>query len=348
VLPTSSSPNISRTTDVVVVGAGVLGLCVAAELTRRGHEVVVVDPGGLNASAVAAGMIAPALESAVENEPLERAELLRRAAALWPEFAEATGVELHENGAVWMGAGVEEIEERLVRLGFETRREGGRLIIAGERRVEAEAALLALADYLKTDPVVSEARGVERLADGWRVHLADGEIEAASVVIATGAAPALAGLPQDVADAIRAIQPIGGLVGKTRALFDPGVIRGRGAYAATGPAGTVIGATMDFDQRTAEPDPERGRALLDALSVYSGLATPAADVEWRAGVRGAVPDGLPLAGAVRERGLFFALAPRRNGWLLGPLVGRTVADAIEGATPQPDAAALDPLRASTP
>ena len=47
--------------DILVVGAGVLGLCTAAELARRGHAVTVVDPGGLNASAVAAGMIAPAM-----------------------------------------------------------------------------------------------------------------------------------------------------------------------------------------------------------------------------------------------------------------------------------------------
>ncbi len=48
------------------------------------------------------------------------------------------------------------------------------------------------------------------------------------------------------------------------------------------------------------------------------------------GVRGATADGLPMAGPRGEPGLHLALAPRRNGWLLGPLVGRVVADGIEG------------------
>ena len=69
------------------------------------------------------------------------------------------------------------------------------------------------------------------------------------------------------------------------------------------------------------------------------------DIDWRAGVRGATADGLPMAGAAPgEDGLFMALAPRRNGWLLGPLVGAVVADAIEGRAASMEARALDPGR----
>ena len=64
----------------------------------------------------------------------------------------------------------------------------------------------------------------------------------------------------------------------------------------------------------------------------------------RVGVRGATADGLPLAGPAGSAGLHLALAPRRNGWLMGPLVARIVADGIEGRAPIADAAALDPLR----
>jgi glycine oxidase len=44
-----------------------------------------------------------------------------------------------------------------------------------------------------------------------------------------------------------------------------------------------------------------------------------------------------------------ALAPRRNGWLLGPLVSAVIADAIdaggiEGRAASPHARALDPGR----
>jgi glycine oxidase len=62
-----------------------------------------------------------------------------------------------------------------------------------------------------------------------------------------------------------------------------------------------------------------------------------------AATRGATPDGLPLVGPVAP-GLAVALAPRRNGWLLAPLVGRLIAAYAAGADPGPHAAALDPLR----
>ena len=39
--------------DAVVIGAGVFGLCAALELQRRGRSVMVIDPGGENASSVA-------------------------------------------------------------------------------------------------------------------------------------------------------------------------------------------------------------------------------------------------------------------------------------------------------
>jgi glycine oxidase len=344
VSPPSTTTVESRRVEVLVIGAGVLGLCVAAELTLRGHEVLVVDPGGVNASAVAAGMIAPALESAIEQETPERAALLRRAAALWPAFAAATGVRLYEDGAVWRGAGIDEIADSVVMLGFGARRDGDVLHIDGEFRVEAEAALGVLAKVPATPPLRAGARSLRRDGDLWRVSLDHGEITARSVVLATGAATPLAGLPASVAARIAGIRPIGGLIGRTSAAFGPGVVRGRGAYAATGPDGTTIGATMDFDERTPVADAARGEALLNALAGFSGVQVAGDQVEWRAGVRGATADGLPLAGATEVPGLYLALAPRRNGWLLGPLVGKATADAVEGATPGPDAAALDPLR----
>ena len=64
----------------------------------------------------------------------------------------------------------------------------------------------------------------------------------------------------------------------------------------------------------------------------------------RVGIRGATAVGLPLAGPSGHPGLHLALAPRRNGWLMGPLVAGITADGIEGGPPVADAAALDPLR----
>ena len=65
--------------DILIIGAGVLGLATAAELSRRGRAVTVVDPGDPNASSVAAGMFAPAFESAAETVTPEPAAFLRGA-----------------------------------------------------------------------------------------------------------------------------------------------------------------------------------------------------------------------------------------------------------------------------
>ncbi|HEY8489273.1 MAG TPA: FAD-dependent oxidoreductase, partial [Thermaerobacter sp.] len=58
--------------DVVVVGAGLIGLATAFELARQGARVAVVEAGrpGSGASTVAAGMLAPGHEA--KADPLLR------------------------------------------------------------------------------------------------------------------------------------------------------------------------------------------------------------------------------------------------------------------------------------
>ncbi|MBL7660408.1 FAD-dependent oxidoreductase, partial [Escherichia coli] len=87
-------------------------------------------------------------------------------------------------------------------------------------------------------------------------------------------------------------------------------------------------------------DVTTGERLTDAAWRVLGQPPELLEIEWRAGVRGASADGLPMAGPAPDgEGLFFALAPRRNGWLLGPLVAAVVADAVEGRTPSQEARA---------
>ena len=119
-------------------------------------------------------------------------------------------------------------------------------------------------------------------------------------------------------------------------------MRGEGGYVAPTADGSLIGATMEPGRTDLEPDLVRGVALAQACLVMLGVDTPPLD--WRVGIRGATPDGLPRAGPAGAPGLHLAVGPRRNGWMLGPLVARIVADGIEGRTIGPHAAALDPLR----
>jgi glycine oxidase len=328
---------------VIVIGAGALGLCTAAELGERGHAVTVIDPGGLNASAIAAGMIAPALESLLEDVPPERAALLRRARDLWPAFAETHGLRLHRDGADWRGPDAAMAITRLEALGFAVAHARGGLTTSDDWRIEVSAALKALARAVGVTVTRGRVARLSGDARRWRIEGDDGRVWfSPTVVLATGAEPVIAGLPDPIVALVAAITPIRGQLTAVDTTAPPRVVRGEGVYAVPGEGGVVVGATMEPGRRDLVPDPAEA-----ARQVAAGLAllgqTGAAGLT-RVGVRGASPDGLPLAGPAGEPGLHMALAPRRNGWLLGPLVARIVADGIEGGAPHLDAAALDPLR----
>lgn len=66
---------LRETTDIVVIGAGVIGLAIALELVDRGKEVVLVDPGepGMGASYGNAGTIAGYATSPVGTPEVLRA-----------------------------------------------------------------------------------------------------------------------------------------------------------------------------------------------------------------------------------------------------------------------------------
>ena len=329
--------------DVIVIGAGVLGLCTAAELAARGHAVTVVDPGGPNASSAAAGMIAPALECLLDEAGPERAALLLRARDLWPDFADRHGLTLHQDGAEWRGPGAAAAIADLRAFGFSAEAVPGGLFTPDDWRVEVGPALRTLAHA----PGVALVRGaVARLAAAtgrWRLETADGRVWfPATVVLATGAAAPPPGLPEAVASRVSAIEPWRGQLTPVTGPGPAHTLRTPGLYVVPAPGGWVVGATMEHGRRDLEADAAVSGQHLAAGQALSGLeGTPG---EPRIGVRGGTADRLPLAGPSGEPGLHLALAPLRNGWLLGPLVAAVVADGIEGRTPAADAAALDPLR----
>src|SRR5919201_2769067 len=84
----------SRSHDLVVVGAGVIGLAIAWRATRRGLRPLVLEAGepADGATGVAAGMLAPVTEADFGEERLLEANLA--SARVYPEFVaehEASG-----------------------------------------------------------------------------------------------------------------------------------------------------------------------------------------------------------------------------------------------------------------
>ena len=217
---------------------------------------------------------------------------------------------------------------------------------------EAGASLVQARQLQQSDPaqalqamrervriVSGEVETMRREDRRWAVGCRGHDAAAKVVVLATGAEPAPTGTPRATARLIEAIQPIRGQIGVAAGYLVDHVVRGPGAYVAPMGPGAVVGATMEPGRRDTAPDAAAGERLLQAAWRVLNRTPGTLEVEWRAGVRGASSDGLPLAGAAPGGpGLFMALAPRRNGWLLGPLAGSAVADWIEGRAPSPDAA----------
>jgi glycine oxidase len=324
--------------DVIVIGAGALGSAVAAELSLRGRRVLVVAPDETSASAKAAGMIAPAFESVLDAPMAQHADLLRAGRDLWPEFSAATGVRLHREGAEWRGPDTTTIAAQLTGLGFGAEMRDGAVYTADDWRIEPGQALAALAEGVerRDDRLV----GLTSDAGRWEVATEAGErLQATAIVLATGWAAPDCGL------ALPPIRPIKGQAVRLEGPAPDRVVRGEGVYVAPAPGGAIVGATMGEGQGDLGVDPGVTDALLARARAICLELAEATVGQAYAGVRGASPDGLPYAGRIAP-GAFVALAPRRNGWLLAPLVARVVADALEGGGPDATVEAMDPGRFS--
>lgn len=90
--------------DVAVIGGGIVGLSIAAEVQRSGRTVVVVDPEpARGATYAAAGMLAPVSELHYQEESL--LPLTLASAALWPAFADRLDAVVPAPAAGYGGAG---------------------------------------------------------------------------------------------------------------------------------------------------------------------------------------------------------------------------------------------------
>jgi glycine/D-amino acid oxidase-like deaminating enzyme len=87
---------------VIVVGAGINGVTAAIELKKRGHEVILVDPGPLPHSLAASTDISKAVRAAYGADE-DYTELAERSIKLWRKWNEELGIELyHETGVMFV------------------------------------------------------------------------------------------------------------------------------------------------------------------------------------------------------------------------------------------------------
>ncbi len=346
--------------DVVVIGAGLIGLGIAYELAKRDVAVTVFDRDepARAASWAGAGMLAPFSEELPDAAMLA---LCRESLAMYPAFSddlrELSGVDvrLRYDGTLHVALD----DARLAELAVHAdtyRRNGGEVTMLSRADVLAREPLLAKdlagAVFVANEAQVDNRRlgrallaackslGVrfERVADialecdarrvrGLRTQ--HGFTAAGTVVNAAGAwAGELAGVPEGVRVPVR---PVAGemlAIALPRNALRALVWLGHRYLVARDDGRLLVGATVverDFDARVTAAGLHD---LLDAaLAVAPALAAFAVVETW-AGLRPASADGRPYLGATAIEGYVVAAGHFRNGILLAPITARLIAGLI--------------------
>ncbi|MGW3625902.1 glycine oxidase ThiO [Streptomyces sp. NPDC000880] len=377
---------MSRTSDVLVVGGGIIGLVTAWRAAQRGLCTAVVDPEpGGGAAQVAAGMLAAVTELHYGEQTLLglNVESARRYPAFVAELEEASGqrvgyracgtlavaldaddrAHLRELHALQRRSGLE--SEWLT--GRECRRlepmlapgvRGG-LWVDGDHQVDPRRLAAALVTACERAGVVFHRGWAERLsverdrAAGAVLRDAD-ELTADQVVLAGGSLSGrLAGVPADV---LLPVRPVKGQVLRLTvpSAYAPflsrtvrAVVRGSHVYLVPRENGElVVGATSE----------ELGwDTTVTAGGVYELLRdahelvpgiTELPLTETRAGLRPGSPDNAPLLGPTALPGLHLATGHHRNGVLLTPVTGDVMAAVLATGELPDEARPFTPRRFS--
>ena len=348
--------------DVLVIGAGVIGLSCAWRLAQRGLRVRVLerDEPGAGATGVAAGMLAPVGEATWGEEELLRAGA--RVALLWPEFAAELAAGGPDPGYSQLGAlhvALDRDEAAELERRFELMREHGSTPSGSPRARRAGCEPSLATARRRGDQRPHEAAvdpgAPDPLAAGERERAGAEIVAGAEVVEALVEGGALAGVRDATGTEHRADRVVlaagagrrGVAAGGGPPAGAPGEGPGRDAararaglsrivatervYLVPRPDGRlVVGATveeMGFDTTiTAGAVHELLREAYRAVPEVAEMEL----VETRAGLRPGTPDNAPIVGPGAIEGLVLATGHFRNGILLAPLTAEKVARLVVG------------------
>ena len=368
-------------TDVVVVGAGIVGAAVARELAVRGVAVTVLDRGAVSGGTTGLGE-GNVLCSDKDAGP--ELDLARAGLALYGELEARLGDEarirrkgaliVHPEADTWAGEAA-----RVARVGIpEARLLGPAEVRALEPELTGDVCGASFfPDDLQCDPrAIARALVREAAAAGADVRegcevtavsppavvLRNGEqVKADAVVLAAGAwSRALAegvGLPLPLeprkGQLVRLAAPGPGLV--QHKVVDGSYLRSVRSSGSGLEVSTVVETTWEGDVLVGSSRERRGfdtsvdaavseAMIARAARLFPRVAALPVAAAW-AGLRPWLPDHLPAIGPSRAvPGLWLATGHEGAGVALGPVTGRLVAQLWCGEAPVVDPAPFDPDR----
>ncbi len=352
---------MTRGADALVVGGGLIGCALAAELAARGLDVMVVERGepGKEASSAAAGMLSPQADAA---GPSPFFDLALESRALYPEWSgmlrDEVGIDVGYRRTGLLRV-VSEGEEAAVRAGAAWQRARG-LRVEELDRDSLDAALASRLGPVPRgvvfypDEAVVDPRALARAV--WRLAERRGaRILAATAVrrfslergacrgVETDAGPIAARLVVDAAGAWASFDfgpdfgvPVEPVRGQIVELLLPGrpletVLASEEVYVVPRPDGTaLLGSTLERVGFRKEVTAGAVAHLLAAAGRLCPETASARFVDAWAGLRPGTPDGWPLLGATPVEGLFVAAGHFRNGILLAPATAWHLAELLTG------------------
>jgi len=335
------------TTDVLVIGGGVIGLATAIELKLRSHSVtIIVRDSNSGASHAAAGMLAPEAEQISPGAMLDLCLLSRQLYPDWTSKIEhlsglSTGYwecgilapvyeQISRNNAQWLDK--QAIFKHQPNLSPEVMGgwwypEDGQVdnrALTNALRASAIALGVIIQDGVTVKNFIYQQNRVTG------VCTTNNEvIDAEHYVLATGAwSQELLPIP---------VHPKKGQMLSVRVtekeLPLKQVLFGSDVYIVPRTDGRIIiGATMEDVGFTPYNTPAGMQLLLQrAIRLYPQLQNyPIEEFWW--GFRPATPDELPILGASPYANLTLATGHYRNGILLAPATANLVADIINNKT----------------
>jgi glycine oxidase len=334
--------------DVIVIGAGIIGLATAWELRKRGLSVLVLERGepGREASHAAAGML---VGEGAENPPALR-PLALASARMYPEFVHQiedeseNKVDLRSEGTLLVGQEGHHSSSNTLskpeieRLEPELASGSNPVIRIEERSVDPRALTAAvLQACLHRGVVVSSGEQVTS------VNVSDRRVRGVTTPKTNYSAPRVVNCAGAWSGQFPPYKfptrPVKGqmLAVISRRNLVRHVLRSPKVYIVPRSDGRIlIGATVEeagYDKRVL-PDTIH-RMYHEARELVPGLAEAKMHEDW-AGLRPGTPDGLPILGSTETPGYYVATGHFRDGILLTPITALLMTQVLTGETPAAD------------
>ncbi len=334
---------MQKTTDVLIIGAGINGLAIAIDLRLRGATVRILSRNSKEvATLAAAGMLAPGAE---QLPPGAMAELAERSLRLYPEWVRKIETLTELNVGYWscgILAPVYRVPEKtegfwldsagiqLIQPGLGTEVVGGywypedgqvdpRELFKGLLKA-VEILGIELREGVKVEAIAQRQSQVET------VRTNEGDFYAQTYVLTAGAwSSQLYPLPvSPVKGQMLALEmPTGGELPLQRVIYGPQtylVPRQNGRL--------IVGATSEKVGYQPHNTPQGIQTLLNnAIRLYPPLQDWPLESFWW-GFRPGTPDELPILGKSNCDNLILATGHYRNGILLAPVTAALIANLI--------------------